>query len=233
VERQIAMSGHLDAAVRKRLFVGPLQDFDPTATARAIQRQAGGVPDDPLPATLHADGRLALVDVLLQYFDRTSMARSLEVRVPFLDHHVIELCASLPSDLKVRGRSTKLVLRQAARGVVPEHVLTRPKLGFFRHSVAGWLRAQAEATMADRLLDGFPRYAEFLDRDVVASMVADAASDHPRGDQQLLLAILLLEVWLSDYLPRAAGGSLPPGSSTSSPASAQSRCGGPVSRKYV
>ena len=101
-----------------------------------------GVPDDPLPAMLYLDGKLGLVDDMLHYFDRASMAHSLEVRVPFLDHQLVEFCATIPADLKVRRLTTKYLLREAARGLVPERVLEKKKIGFFSHALEGWFTAQ-------------------------------------------------------------------------------------------
>ena len=60
---------------------------------------------------------------MLTYFDRASMACSLEVRVPFLDHEFVELCARIPTDVKVRRLQGKHVLRRAAKGLVPDFVL--------------------------------------------------------------------------------------------------------------
>ena len=75
--------------------------------------------------------QLALVDDMLHYFDRASMAHSLEVRVPFLDHHLVEHCATIPDELKVRGLTRKHLLRSVAKGIVPDHVLEKKKVGFF------------------------------------------------------------------------------------------------------
>ena len=109
------------------------------AARRAIVRSLEGVPDDPLPAMLYLDGKLGLVDDMLHYFDRASMAHSLEVRVPFLDHQLVEFCATIPADLKVRRLTTKYLLREAARGLVPERVLDEEKDRFLqpRRSKAG------------------------------------------------------------------------------------------------
>ena len=101
---------------------------------------------------------------MLHYFDRASMAHSLEVRVPFLDHHLVEFCATIPADLKVRRLTTKYLLREVARGLVPERVLEKKKIGFFSHVLEGWFTAQTQGLVGDYLLDAAPRYAEFLDR---------------------------------------------------------------------
>ncbi len=162
-----------------------------------------GVPDDPLPVTLYLDGQLALVDKLLHYFDRASMAHSLEVRVPFLDHELVELAARIPPDLKVRRATTKYLLREAARGVIPDHAIDKRKVGFFAGAVAGWFQAQAVRAIPDYLLQPQPLYAEMLDQAEVRKLVAAHGPRSGKAESQLLLSILMLEIWLSTFLPRA------------------------------
>ena len=143
---------------------------------------------------------------MLHYFDRASMAHSLEVRVPFLDHHVVELCAAMPANLKVHGgRSleTKHVLKHAARGLVPDRIIDKPKIGFFNAAVDGWFRAQTRGAISDYLLGPNPRYAEMLDRSEVERLVKGQADGAARATRYVLLSVLMLEVWLAEYLPRA------------------------------
>jgi asparagine synthase (glutamine-hydrolysing) len=204
VERLIAMSGHVDERLRSELYRGPLAALDGGAAFRAVAPLAEGIVDEPLAATLHIDGQLALVDRMLHYFDRTSMMCSLEVRVPFLDHEVVEFCARVPDSLKVRHLQTKYLLRRAATGIVPERVIQKRKLGFFQAPLDGWLRAQLDGAISDYLLGPSPRYAEFLDRGAVERLVR-AHREHQAVDVQLLVGVLMLEVWLASYLPRAAG----------------------------
>jgi asparagine synthase (glutamine-hydrolysing) len=139
---------------------------------------------------------------MLHYFDRASMAHSLEARVPFLDHRLVEYCARIPTSLKVRRGETKVLLRQAARGLVPDRIIDKPKLGFFRPAFDGWLRSQVGGAVSDYLLAPSPRYAEILDRAAVGRLVARFAAGDS-SNLHLLLSILMLEVWLSTYVPRA------------------------------
>jgi asparagine synthase (glutamine-hydrolysing) len=204
VERLLAMSSHVDDDLRSRLFCGPLAELDGRAARRAVESRLGDVEDEPLPATLYIDGQLALVDDMLQYFDRASMAHSLEVRVPFLDHHLVEFAATIPSDLKVRRVSTtKYILRRAGRGLLPDRVFEKPKVGFFAASIDRWFAAQAAGEIPEYLLGADPRYGDFLRRDVVADIVAQHAVDKDLTRGRLLLSVLMLEVWLSSFLPRA------------------------------
>jgi asparagine synthase (glutamine-hydrolysing) len=157
---------------------------------------------------MYLDAQLGLVDDMLHYFDRASMAHSLEVRVPFLDHHLVEYCATIPSRHKVRRLDTKHVLKRASRGLVPDRIIDKPKIGFFHTAVDAWFRAQTSGAISDYLLGPNPRYAEMLDRGRVERLVRDHASG-TGGNARVLLSILMLEVWLSSYLPSATGSSAP------------------------
>jgi len=201
-ERLVAMSGRVDAATRNVLYRGALAELDGGAAYRAVAAIAEGIHDRPLPATLYIDAQLALPDDMLHYFDRMSMAHSLEVRVPFLDHHVVEHCSTIPPQLKVRRLNRKFILKHAARGVVPDRIIDKGKLGFFRSATDIWLRSQIEGGAASYLLTERPRYADFLDVGAVRSLVDDQRKGGS-GNIHLLLAILMLEVWLEVYLPRA------------------------------
>jgi asparagine synthase (glutamine-hydrolysing) len=190
---QVSVSG------RGRLVRGPLSGYD--GGAAHVAGMAAGLRQDGLRSLLYLDGRIGLVDDMLHYFDRTSMARSIEVRVPFLDHELVEWCARVPARLKVHGAETKVLLKRAARGLVPDEIVDKPKIGFLHGAAGGWLRSQLAGPMHDHLLGEHPAYADLLDRAEVERLVREHGEG--RGDSGLLLAILMLEVWLSTYLPRA------------------------------
>jgi asparagine synthase (glutamine-hydrolysing) len=203
-ERLLAMSGDIDDDRRRTLFRGPLAETDGTSAAQAVLSHVDGDSGDPLTSTLFLDAQLALPDLMLHYFDRTSMAHSLEARVPFLDHEFVELSASIPARYKVRRWERKVVLREMARELLPHRVLTKPKVGFFVGASDEWLRTRLSAAVGDRLLGHELRCAEFLDPGALNTLVTDfleRRSDAPRA--RLLLAVLMLEIWLSSYLSRA------------------------------
>ena len=201
-ERLLAMSGRVDSKQRERLVRNRLGALDGRAALRAVDALAVGLDGDPLSETLYLDAQFALVDDMLHYFDRASMAHSLEVRVPFLDHQFVEFCATIPSGLKVRRLNTKYLLKEVARGIVPDRIIDKPKTGFFRGAVGAWFQAQAGRAIDDYLLAPQPRYAEFIDRREVARLVKRHRDTGAADLGHLLLALLMLEVWLSTYLPR-------------------------------
>ena len=126
---------------------------------------------------------------MLHYFDRASMAHSLEVRVPFLDHHVVEFCATIPPRAQGHGGwTTKYVLKQAARGLIPDRIIDKPKVGFFNACRRRLVPAQTQGAISDYLLGPNPRYAEILDRRRVEELVR-AARGRPRDAQRVRAAL--------------------------------------------
>jgi asparagine synthase (glutamine-hydrolysing) len=201
--RLLSMSGAVDSRLRERLVRGPLAEEDGGAALRAVRARLNGVDAGPLADTLYLDAQLGLPDDMLHYFDRASMAHSLEVRVPFLDHHVVEYCSTIPPGLKVHRGDTKHVLKHAVRGLIPDRIIDKPKVGFFNSAVDGWFRAQTQGAISEYLLAERPRYADAIDRTEVARLV-DLHSGAKGGRLGYpLLAILMLEVWLATFLPRA------------------------------
>ena len=208
-ERLLAASGRLGPELRQQLVRGPLAERDGLGALRIARERLGRVGGDPLPAALYLDGQLGLVDDMLHYFDRASMAHSLEVRVPFLDHELVELAATIPARHKVRRLDTKHVLKHAARGLIPDRIIDKPKIGFFHKAVDQWFAAQTRGAISDYLLGPNPRYAELLDRRGVESLVKSHASGADTRNGHVLLSVLMLEVWLSSYLPRALAQDVP------------------------
>ena len=100
---------------------------------------------------------------LLRHADRNSMACSREVRLPFLDHRLVEAVDALPDRMKLRGGTTKWILREAIRGVVPESVRTRTdKIGFAVPTHA-WLRGPCAGAMRETLLSSRARERGFFE----------------------------------------------------------------------
>ena len=118
--------------------------------ARTVIERAGT--NDPLHQMLYYDTRVYLVDDLLIKADKMTMAASLELRVPFLDHELVELAASMPPEAKLSGSTTKRVLRDVARSLIPEEVLTRPKKGF-PVPIEQWLGSELQGPVRETLLE--------------------------------------------------------------------------------
>lgn len=109
-------------------FLEGLGGYDPYVHFERCFSRAGTT--DPLARLQYVDLKLYLADDILVKVDRASMAHALEVRVPLLDHRIVELAARMPSALKLEGSQTKRVLRRAAETLLPKSVLERKKMGF-------------------------------------------------------------------------------------------------------
>jgi asparagine synthase (glutamine-hydrolysing) len=193
---------------RLRAARGELRRVPASVLEQTIADRLGDSGSRGVERALNLDAQLNLVDDMLHYFDRTSMAHSLEVRVPYLDHRVVELCARMPTALKLGGGDTKRILRSIARGLVPDNVIDRPKVGFFSGAVEHWFSRQVGGSVGDVLLDPGARYAQFISRREVERLIA---SGGVYRRSKLLLSILMLELWLSSYLPRASPRRVPEG----------------------
>ena len=184
------------------LFSGALAQHADAAETQLRGRLAGAPGAAPLEAALYLDARLGLVDDMLTYFDRASMACSLEVRVPFLDHELVELCARIPAEHKVRRLQGKHVLRLASREHVPDFVLEKRKRGFFNEAVGSWVGA-GDGALVDELLLGSRSRLRARARPRGGGARRRPSGAPAGGHANLLLALMMLEVWLGEYLPRA------------------------------
>ena len=146
--------------------------------------------DDPLSRIQYVDIKTYLVDDILTKVDRASMANSLEVRCPLLDHKLMELVARIPSDLKLRGTQGKYVFKKALERVVPREILTRSKKGF-AVPVAEWFRGELKEMAHEVLLE---RRDDVLNR----SFVESCWNQHQRGQRDwsaLLWCVLMFRTW--------------------------------------
>ena len=175
----------------------------PGSPSEVAKRYLDGHQGTALQSTLFLHQQLGLVDDMLHYFDRASMARSLEVRVPFLDHHVVEFCAGLPGRLKVRRGEGKHLLRVAARDLIPQRIVDKRKVGFFSHAVGAWFQEQAGGVVKDYLGQPDPAYAAFVDPGLIDRLMTTSSTGADGKVDSLLLRVLMLEVWLKTFLPRA------------------------------
>jgi asparagine synthetase B (glutamine-hydrolysing) len=145
-----------------------------------------------------------LVDLVIHNLDRQSMAASLEARVPFLDHKVVELAARIPPALLLRAGEPKHMLRNALRTVLPPELARRRKRGMTAPR-AGWLRAPLPDFAADALSPERLRDTGYFDAAAVTRLLAEHRAERvDAGD--VLLGVLGVQLWDSMYMhgaPRA------------------------------
>ncbi len=161
----------------------------------ARTRHAAGWTGDPMTARMAADVRSLLLPSLLRYEDRNSMAFSIEARVPFLDYRVVERAFTLGPEAKLTGAITKVVLREAMRGIAPADILARTDKRGFETPVVRWLAARHGAVLREMLVSGRAVERGFLRRRGVAAVV-DELLRRPRGPGHDVWRLLSLEAWL-------------------------------------
>lgn len=148
---------------------------------------------DPINQVLYCDMKLYLEGNILPKVDRASMANSLEVRVPFLNHTLVEYVASLPHHLKLHGMTSKYLLRECLKGRIPENVLKRGKKGF-NMPVAKWLTGPLRPLMEDMLSESRLKRDGFFNPAAVRTLLDDHLAG--RQDQRKLLwTLLAFQLW--------------------------------------
>lgn len=212
---------HYRALVRQRL---PDYYFSRTATpetpfnrlkrqlyGQALLDQAAGCASDAptrrllesvaaqplLNRFLYVDAKSWLPDDLLVKADKMTMAASVELRVPLLDHHVLEFAASLPTYHKSRGWSMKRVLKRALEPVVPAEILSRKKAGF-PVPYDRWMRHELRDYIHDTLLAPESFSSQYLRKGTVTRLL-DAQS-HGQGCSKEVFSLLVLELWHREFI---------------------------------
>ena len=176
---------------------------------------ADGVPPPAEFDTWHPFVRMQYFDIkhrmgdgVVLGLDRTSMAYSVEARVPFLDHHVVEFCARIPPWVKMKWLREKHVLRRAMAGVLPPDIVNRKKRGL-DVPMDNWLRRRLPAFAAERMSASALRDCGYFDPDKVERLLAR----HRAGEGNfgpILSAVLGVQVWHQLFRDGALSGLAPP-----------------------
>lgn len=153
---------------------------------------------DEINRQLYVDIKSYLVDDILVKVDRMSMAVSLEARVPFLDHRVVEFAATLPGHLKLRGKKTKYVLKKAMGQLLPHDILHRGKEGF-SIPIKNWLRTDLKELMMDVLSPDRIKNEGLFNPDYVKTLV-DEHLDGVENHSHRLWAMMVFGIWQDIYL---------------------------------
>jgi asparagine synthase (glutamine-hydrolysing) len=153
--------------------------------------------DGLLDRLLYADVKTYLHELLMKQ-DQMSMAASIESRVPFLDHRLVEFTARLPARLKLRrGGTTKYVLRESMKGLLPEPILARRKMGF-PVPVGKWFRGEYRAVVDEDVLSERARSRGLFD----PAFSSELAARHMAGEDhsERLWALVNVEMWLRQFM---------------------------------
>jgi len=179
--------------------IGPVLGGAPVDQAQLFRgldgHAAAAAGRDSLTAAQYVDLRTYLVDDILTKVDRASMACSLEVRVPLLDHRLVELALAMPASLRRRGPLGKLILKRLMAGRLPSPIVWRAKKGFGA-PVAHWLRGDGRAELMDTLAGGAAGRTGLLDQAEVDRLISEhlqGRADHRRRLWTLLVFVRWLE----------------------------------------
>jgi asparagine synthase (glutamine-hydrolysing) len=189
---------------RARILAPALRDaldgHDPFAACRAHHARAAAAAGD-VPALLYLDAMTYMTDDVLVKVDRTSMMHSLEVRVPLLDHKVLEFVARVPFEYKLRGDVSKWILKECVRDLLPPETLRRGKQGF-AVPLERWFGAEFGSLAREVLLDPRSRGRGWLDPRAVERLLRAPVSGDERRARQVW-ALVCLELWAQTFLDRS------------------------------
>ncbi|HJW23710.1 MAG TPA: asparagine synthase (glutamine-hydrolyzing) [Rhodocyclaceae bacterium] len=195
-ERYRAYLQIMERSLAGRLLVGgAAAEWDPLVEAFAGSRQ-----DDACNHMLAVDMASQLPDDLLLLTDKMSMAVSLECRVPLLDHELLEMAATMPESVKIRGGVLKAAMKKALADRLPADILHRKKRGFGT-PMGAWLKGELAGVLGGLLSPEAIRTRGLFDPGVVAQLLADHRANR-RDYTDALLSLVNFEVWARIYLDR-------------------------------
>jgi asparagine synthase (glutamine-hydrolysing) len=195
-ERHQAWMGSFAAGERSAVLSPEVRGSLSSSDGAALLDEASGV--DPLNQVLLIDMRLYLENDILVKLDRASMMASLEGRVPLLNNDFVTYATSLPLDMKLRGLRRKFLFRRALRGILPDHILNRPKKGF-GIPVADWFRGPLREQMLSVLSPDRIERKGLFDGQVVGGLVQEHL-DGRRDNRKQLWTLFAFELWHDGYL---------------------------------
>jgi asparagine synthase (glutamine-hydrolysing) len=164
---------------------------------RTLQTHVRGL--DTLNAMLYIDTKTWLPDDLLIKADKMTMANSIELRVPLLDHKVLEFASSLPSRLKLKGRDTKFILKRALAKRIPHEIRNRKKAGF-PVPYTSWLRKDLKDIVWGVLLDRKTTSRGYFRKDAIEGLLAENLNAGRYSKE--VFSLLNLELWQRTFLEK-------------------------------
>jgi len=172
-----------------------LSAVDPLSSQKLILKQEKSKLTE-LDNVLLADINIYLAQVLLPKVDIASMSQGLEMRSPFLDHKLVELACKIPSRLKLKKKEGKYILKKSLKGILPDEILYRKKMGF-GFPLGTWIRNQWKKDISQTLLSKKAMINDYLNQEMIRQMI-DSPFEGEHYDRRLW-RVLMLELWLQGY----------------------------------
>ena len=185
---------------RRQLYKGDLLeaiDFSKTEEQMLIYYNSPQA-NHPMDKVFYQDIKTYLPDDLLNITDKLSMAHSLELRVPFIDHEVVEYCAKIPWQLKLKHLKKKYSLKRLAQDYLPREVIRHKKLGF-SSPMSSWLRSDLRSYANENLSDDMLKKHGLLRTEFVRK-VLDDHFENRENNNKLIFSLLVLQKWLELYM---------------------------------
>ncbi|MCB0599209.1 MAG: asparagine synthase (glutamine-hydrolyzing) [Lewinellaceae bacterium] len=202
-QRLLSYFSWLDTDRIKSLFADSLQlnGYDPDAYLRQLLETVNEEPSS-LNRLLYLELRSFLVDHNLNYTDKLSMATSVEVRVPYLDMELVEFSTRIPPGLKLKGNTTKYLLRKVAERYLPREVIYRPKAGFGA-PVRQWITKEMRHFVAERLSQERLKNTAIFNPEAVEQLIRD--NEDGRIDASYSIwALMAIVSWHDQFIKKAA-----------------------------
>lgn len=185
--------------LRRQLFSDQLKsELQGYQAIEVFRRYRQDAPDHPLAMVQYLDLKTYLAGDILTKVDRASMAHALEVRVPILDHKLVEWMATLDPGLKLNGREGKFVFKKALQPYLPNDILYRPKMGF-AVPLASWFRGPLKQRVRQALLGDILRQTGWFD-DVFLQHLVDQHQAGLRDYSAPIWSLLMFEAFLRSNL---------------------------------
>jgi len=159
--------------------------------------------DDSLDRAQYCDMKTYLPEDILALTDRISMQHSLEVRVPFLDHKLVEFCATIPSDIRMKTLKKKYLLKKAVSGLLPPEVINHRKQGFVG-PMSNWLKTDMKAFVLETLSDGNLSRHGLINKKTIDRVV----NEHITGKEihdKTIWSLIVFQRWFELYAPATIG----------------------------
>jgi asparagine synthase (glutamine-hydrolysing) len=196
--RHLRWQYFLNESLAAQLFTDNFRDsveMDPFRQVREYNARCNA--RDSVNRESYLDTRFMMADSVLMKVDKMSMAHSLEVRVPLLDHEFVELIANLPGKWKLKGLQTKHLFREALKGVLPDQIVMRGKQGYSL-PVKNLLRGQLRGYMIT-LLNDSPLIRELINRDYVNTLIQEHL-DQRHNHNHVLWGLMNTAIWHNRFL---------------------------------
>jgi asparagine synthase (glutamine-hydrolysing) len=203
-EAHVYWNGTFSGAEARSLLTRPLP-----ASLDSILRELRDSPAarDGLSPYLWWDQKYFLPDDILNKVDRMSMAHSLEVRPPFLDHRIVEFAATLPLRLKIKGSRQKIVLKELMKSKLPEMIVRRKKVGF-DIPAHEWLRGSLRDLLLDTMQEGLAEHKSLFRPGMIQELVRLHLERRVNVGYHLW-GLLLLFLWMKKWRIQAAPSPAP------------------------